>query len=611
MLLASLVLALVVPANDNEWVRDISPQVRLRWVRGEEPVVWVLPGKGESYTQLAQRFCGSAGKARALAGANPNLPQPLAGIRLRIPWKLLSATKQAELLQALFPKDARVSEGWEHEVVAPWGGEPESFWEVALWFTGDGSRYLELRRANPHVPLFPPVGARILVPDKLLLPALRALPVKRQASKVEPTHVPTPPQGAQPPRPTPTAATPTPEPTPVPSLAEVVPPTPTGASRRRERQRWQAPPGVPLEYDENEAVYRLAPGEALYSAVVVRFTGLLHAADVNATAMNLAELSGISDVTAIPVGYPIRIPFDLLLPEYLPLGHPRRQEWEKEREELSAIRRVLRAANLDGIHVILDAGHGGSDTGAVANGMWEATYTYDVMTRLKAVLERETKATVWLLVRDEDLADRPENKDELPKRRRQRLLTSPPYQLEDSSTGVHLRWVLTNALLKKLAEKGVDRERVVFVSIHADSLHPSVRGLMVYVPGRKFRPRHVRAPSYLPRVAELATGGQARFSPRWSARSEALSLQLADSLVASARRFNIPVHAFDPVRSYVIRGGGAWVPAVLRFSAVPTSVLVEIVNLNNEEDRKLLLSWRFREKLAHAIAAGLAEGFSR
>ncbi len=610
-MLASLVLAMVVPASDKEWVSELSAQVRVRWVRGEEPVVWVLPSKGEGYTQLAQRLCGSAGKARALAGANPNLTQPLAGIRLRIPWKLLSATKQAELLQTLFPKDARVSGGWEHEVVAPWGGEPESFWEVALWFTGDGSRYLELRQANPQVPLFPPVGARILVPEKLLLPALRALPVKKEATQVEPTPVPAPPQGTQPSRPTPTGAAPTPEPTPAPSPAKAAPPTPTGTSRGRKSQRWQAPPGVPLEYGEHEAVYRLAPGEALYSAVVVRFTGLLHAADVNATAMNLAELSGISDVTAIPVGYPIRIPFDLLLPEYLPLGHPRRQEWEKEREELSAIRRVLRAANLDGIHVILDAGHGGSDTGAVANGVWEATYTYDVMTRLKGVLERETKATVWLLVRDEDLADRPEDTDQLPKRRRQRLLTSPPYELEDSSTGVHLRWVLTNALLKKLAEKGVDSERVVFVSIHADSLHPSVRGLMVYVPGRKFRPRQVRAPSYLPRVAELARGGRANFTPRWSARSEALSLQLADSLVASARRFNIPVHAFDPVRSYVIRGGGAWVPAVLRFSSVPTSVLVEIANLNNEEDRKLLLSWRFREKLAHAIAAGLAEGFSR
>jgi N-acetylmuramoyl-L-alanine amidase len=366
-----------------------------------------------------------------------------------------------------------------------------------------------------------------------------------------------------------------------------------------------------LEYGEGEAIYRLAPGEALYSAVVVRFTGLLHAADVNATALKLAELSGIKDVTAIPVGYPIRIPFDLLLPEYLPLGHPRRLEWEKEKGELAAIRRVLRAANLEGIHIILDAGHGGADTGAIANGVWEATYTYDVMSRLKRVLERETKATVWLVGRDAARGEDPPEQDVLPPMRRQLLLTSPPYALEDATIGVHLRWVLANALLRKLQGQGVEPERVVFVSIHADSLHPAVRGLMVYVPGRKFRPEEARAPAYLPKVQELAQGGKVRFPRAFTARSEALSWQVAESLVATARRFGLPVHPFDPVRSHVIRGGRAWVPAVLRFSAVPTALLVEMVNLNNEEDRQLLLSWKFREKLAHALAAGLAEGFAR
>ncbi|MCX7896156.1 MAG: N-acetylmuramoyl-L-alanine amidase, partial [Thermoanaerobaculum sp.] len=334
-------------------------------------------------------------------------------------------------------------------------------------------------------------------------------------------------------------------------------------------------------------------------------------ADVNATALKLAELSGVSDVTAIPVGYPIRIPFDLLLPEYLPAGHPRRREWEREREELASIRRVIRAANLEGIHVILDAGHGGSDTGAIANGVWEATYTYDVMTRLKRVLQRETKATVWLLVRDEALGDHPPDRNILPQRRDQVLLTNPPYPLEDSTVGVHLRWVLANSLVAKLQKRGVTPEQMVFLSIHADSLHPSVRGLMVYVPGRKFRPGEARPPSYLPRVKEVIEVGRWRFSSQFSARSEALSAQVAESLVRSARRFHLPVHPFDPVRPHVIRGGRAWVPAVLRYCGAPTSLLVELVNLNNDEDRKLLLSWQFREKLAHALAAGLAEGFSR
>jgi N-acetylmuramoyl-L-alanine amidase len=81
--------------------------------------------------------------------------------------------------------------------------------------------------------------------------------------------------------------------------------------------------------------------------------------------------------------------------------------------------------------------------------------------------------------------------------------------------------------------------------------------------------------------------------------------------VRAAERSSIPVHPYQPVRASVLRGGSRWVPAVLRYSTVPSAVLVEICNLNNEQDRQLLLRWRFREKLAHAIAAGLAEGFSR
>ena len=102
-----------------------------------------------------------------------------------------------------------------------------------------------------------------------------------------------------------------------------------------------------------------------------------------------------------------------------------------------------------------------------------------------------------------------------------------------------------------------------------------------------------------------------RFPASFSSRSEALSSQLGEAIVKSATRFGIPVHQYEPVRSSVLRGGSRWVPAVLKYSLVPTAVLIEICNLNNEQDRELLLSWRFREKLAHGIAAGLAEGFAR
>jgi len=247
---------------------------------------------------------------------------------------------------------------------------------------------------------------------------------------------------------------------------------------------------------------------------------------------------------------------------------------------------------------------------ATAGSVWESTYTYDVMARVKRVLEQETKATVWVTVQHANRRG-PAEADELPRSREHRLLVQPPYDLADSSTGVNLRWVLTNALLGRLEKQRVGAERVAFVSIHADSLHPAVRGMMVYVPSRALRPARGPNPAAVWDCREARETAAPRFSAAFRSRAEALSTQLGEAVIRSAARSSIPVHPFQPVRSSVLRGGSRWVPAVLKYSRVPTSVLIEIGNLNNEQDREQLLTWRFREKLAHAIAAGLAEAFSR
>ncbi len=557
---------------------------KAEWRRGEAPALLVLPRAGDGWTQIAIRFTGGRADAETLREANPGIAHPVRNVHVLVPWSVLRGELRVAVVWALFPEDRRTAAGWEHVIVAPWGGDGESWWEMAEWWCGAGSSYPALWQANPSLGLFPPKGSRVLIPEALLLPAFREVkPGTRPAAVVA-------------------TATPGPQPT-----AAVVATAPAPRATP-----WIAPPGGPslLEYRGGEAVYRLRQGEALYSAVVVRFTGQLHAADVNATAREIARRSGIANVSSIPVGYPVRIPLDLLLPEYLPPDNPRRIAWEQEREELAAIKRVIHAANLEGIHIILDAGHGGGDSGAVAGDVWESTYTYDVMARLKRVLERETRATVWATVQNVQRGD-PPDVDELPISRSQRLLVTPPYDLADPGTGVKLRWVLANDILERLRRQGVNPERVVFVSIHADSLHPSVRGMMVYVPSHSLRP--VRGPN--PRAfwdcREARETAAPRFPAAFRSRSEALSTQLGDAIVRAAERYSIPVHEFEPVRSSVLRGGSRWVPAVLRDTRVPTAVLIEICNLNNEEDRALLLNWRFREKLAHAIAAGLAEGFSR
>jgi N-acetylmuramoyl-L-alanine amidase len=588
---------------------------RVEWRRGTPPVLLVLPKAGEGWKDLAGRVTGDRAGWRDLDAANPGLRAPLRDVRVRVPWALLRGDLRVAAFMALFPHDRRTPAGWEHVFVGPFAGEVESWWELAELLCGKGSVYPALRDGNPALGLYPARGDRATIPAALLAPEFRATnpsegPAARELSngRESPRQAPVatervavlepgPPDFEPGPTPTPTANNGRPRSAPAsPSTPEIAPIA-------------EAPGGV-LEYRDNEAIYRLRPGEALYSAVVVRFTGQLHASDVNATALEIARRSGIEDVTAIPVGYPVRIPFDLLLPEFLPPGSPRRVEWEKERQALATIRRAIRAANLDGIHIILDAGHGGSDSGATVGTVWESTYTYDVMARVKRVLERETGATVWTTVQDVSSGGEPQDRDVLPPSRDQRLLVDPPFDLSDAPTGVHLRWILTNAILTRLEHQRVSPERVAFVSIHADSLHPSVRGMMVYVPSRSLRSSRGPNPAAVYACRESRGVGRPHFSSAFRSRSEALSTQLGEAVVRAAERYGIPVHPFQPVRSSVLRGRSRWVPAVLRYTEVPTAVLIEICNLNNELDRQELLSWRFREKLAHAIVAGLAEGFS-
>jgi N-acetylmuramoyl-L-alanine amidase len=371
----------------------------------------------------------------------------------------------------------------------------------------------------------------------------------------------------------------------------------------------------PLSYGVDEdgeyALYRLQRGEALYSAVVVRFTGQVYAKQVNATAIEIAHRSGIDDVTDIPVGYPIKIPLDLVLPKYLPPDNARRLAWEKEQRELADFLEVVKAADLSGVHVVLDAGHGGADTGAIVDGMWEATYAYDLVCRIKSNLERHTRARVWVTRQDSNRGFGVPEVDLLGQDRDQFLLTRPQYHLEDSVLGVHLRWYLTNDIILNRLGSKVPRSKTVFVSLHADSLHPSVRGAMVYVPSRYLRPSEYTVERRdIRRYAEYRSHPTVRLGPEFKARVEASSRHLAQNIIRSLDDNDIVVHVDDPVRDRVLRGRRSWVPAVLRYTAAQNAILLEACNMANDSDRELLRDHRWREEFARGVVEGMAGAFS-
>jgi N-acetylmuramoyl-L-alanine amidase len=573
------------------WVQEKGPQSieflfpphgAIRWERGGHPVLLVKPIRGDGWITLARRYTGTTDTAGALRQANPGMQSPMRDRAVLVPLELLRPETRLEAVQRLFPADVRTIDGWRHSVLDPFGGGEESWSWLAALFTGTPDRGTALVRANPQEPQAGPTRGRpVVVPEDWLLPEFRGLPP---------------------------VATSTPR-------ASSVTPIP-----RTESSKTPSAPGAPsgpLSYGVDElgefAVYRLQRGEALYSAVVVRFTGQLLAAQVNETAMEIAARSGIVDVTDISVGHPVKIPLDLLLPEYLPADNPRRQAWAEERRELGQFLEVVNAADLSGVQIILDAGHGGKDTGAVSAGVWEATYAYDIMCRIKANLERHSSATVWTTIEHGRVGFTIPTVNRLDQRRDAFLLTRPRYPLEDSVLGVHLRWYLTNDIILNRLGSNFPRSKTVFLSIHADSLHPSVRGAMAYVPSRYLRPDE----PYTVRRRDIEVYAEYRNHPTirlgtdFKARVEASSRHLAQEILTSLEKNDVRVHPYEPIRDRVLRGRRSWVPAVLRYTAAQNAVLLEVCNMANPEDRELMLQSRWREEFARAVVEGIAAAFAQ
>ena len=292
--------------------------------------VEVRPLEGETIADFARRISRDEGAAARLLA----LATPPSRTRtILLPYAGLSDETRLAAGRALFPSDARATIGWLHVAV---GSEPLS--SIASWFTGDERLAARLGEING---LADPVIARgtlVKVPVEYLLPPFRdAEPIPDE----------------EPPR---------------------------------------------LEYGSDEkgkfAIYRLKRKEALYSAVVVRFTGRLHAEDVIQLALDIALRSGIDDVHGIPVGFPVKIPLELLSEEFLPPDDPKIAAREKERAEAALFATPAKARGLAGVRVVIDAGHGGRDTGTLHHSVWESTYVYDVASRLRKVLLATTRAEV-------------------------------------------------------------------------------------------------------------------------------------------------------------------------------------------------------------------------
>lgn len=540
---------------------------------------------GDAWSRLALRLTGDAANWQRLAEINRMGPNLLRGARVRVPFLLLRGELQIAAVRALFPSDGPTGEGWLHLVRAGSAMDGEPLWKIAEWFAGDPRRYTDIRSANPNLGLSTRVGDRIVIPRAIL-----AAPFL-EASRTSGNR------------------------TPAPSVSQARPPGAASEEVLAASSGTGIDAGSDLTYGRTGgreyAIYRLKKGEALWSSVVVRFTGLVFARDVNDAVDRIVAENGIEDVARMQVGTRIRIPLDLLMPEYLPSTDHRRVEYERSVVESARAGRRVRARNLEGVHVILDPGHGGRDVGTVHGDLWESTHVYDVSVHLKQLLEQQTGARVWMTTRSRELAFNPSSRDRLVNRTDHAVLTTPNYDLEDAVVGVNLRWYLANAIYRRLIDSGVPPEKILFISMHADSLHPSLRGAMAYIPGNRYVTGTYRKSGdvYLAR-AEVRESPEVEQTQEEALRAEGLSRELATSIMHAFGKAELAVHPYKPVRDNVVRSGREWVPAVIRYNKVPTRLLLEICNLGNEEDRRLVATRTHRIATAAAIFSGIVDFYA-
>ncbi len=515
---------------------------------GLEIYLYIYPFKGESYIRLGENLLKNKGDWKKIKDLN-KLPYPMKGIPLKIPFDLLKGEVKAKILREFYKNDKYEHNGIYHLC------KRETLWHLALWFTGDGKNYKRLKEANNLLSYEIEENQEIFIPKELLFNELKTY---------------------------------------LPEKPEVLIEEKVKEEKKDEEVKisYKEMEGEILKFseDKNFAIYKLKKGEALYSSVVVRFTGIDEVQEVINLAKEIAKLSGVEDVTKIPTNYPIKIPREYLLPKYLPLDDPKRQEWENKEKIIQETYKPVYAPELKGVYIILDAGHGGSDTGAIAGGVWESTYTYDIYNRLYNLLKEKTEAEVIPLVQDRKAKFKVIERNKLPNHRSHIILTEPPEKLSDAQRGVNLRWKLANRIYINLINRGIEKSKIVFISIHADALHPSIKGATFYIPGA----------SYMKAI----TGREA-------IEGESQSKKLSREIAKIFLNKNISLHPYEPIREKIIRYKNSWLPAVLKMNLIPTKVLIEIVNLNNAEDRKVLETKEFRKNIAEGIFEGIVSYFQK
>ena len=548
-------LVLLLLLLGSHWIlgQQASMTVKGNLPTGSQALVWFKPNEGIMV------------QGRAVP---KGFLKPGVAIETWIDYRDLNSDGKRWALLVLFPRDEWRENQVIHQVVYP---KLETVWLISTFFTGHGQNYDELMSINPRLPEKVRVGDRWVIPRQLLANELGGLKIRPNRSRPE-----------------------------------------DSLDDEAKIEAYRKLLTYELNNDEKYAVYHLRKGEAIYSDVVLRYTDRVYPLEVNALSLLIAKKSGIRDVRSIKPGQSLLIPIDYLASPFQPEGSLALKDEKQIRDEIKRTESLSASPNLKGVEIILDAGHGGIDPGASANGLWESDFVYDIANRVRSQLLKETEATV------KNTISYPSIRNSIRSRIKRispsaEILTTPPYRNDGenpSSVGVHLRWILSNSWTSKFISNKGDDKKTLFISFHADSLHPSASGTMVYVPGSsgvpdRFQIRGLKGVQ----VNELPKYGSVTFTPQERFLGEVRSRQFSEILIKNLAQNQLPIHQNRAIRNIIQREGTAFVPAVIRYNKSSTKVLIEVANLNNPVDAENLSDPEFRSRFAESVCQAIKAYF--
>jgi len=222
-------------------------------------------------------------------------------------------------------------------------------------------------------------------------------------------------------------------------------------------------------------------------------------------------------------------------------------------------------------HIVIDAGHGGQDPGAIGLGnVYEKRITLAAAKELKRQLEDTGRYTVSL-TRDND------------------------------------RFIKLHERIKIARKKDAD----MFLSLHADSIaDKNVRGFSIYTLSNKASDRQTAKLARRENRADLIAGVDLTHEDK-EVSDILIDLAMRDTMNQSKFFANLVVDTLPQKGIKVLGRPHRYAGfAVLKAPDIP-SVLVELGFMSNKEDVRLLNTSRYRKKLASALVYSINSYFDK